>query len=40
MVTMKANGIIVTGDIWLFLIFRTEAELKEIARDLNIRVDV
>jgi hypothetical protein len=36
MLTMKANGLPVTGDFWLFLVFRTEAELRKIARELHI----
>lgn len=34
---VKANGIEVTGDTWFALVFRTEAELKAIARELHIR---
>ncbi len=35
---VKANGLEVSGDFWFMLIFRSEAELKGIARDLHIRV--
>lgn len=34
---IKANNLEVTGEFWLMLIFRTESELKEIARDFHIR---
>jgi len=34
---IKANNLEVTGDFWLMLIFRTEAELKEIARGFHIK---
>jgi hypothetical protein len=34
---IKANGIEVTGDFWFMLIFRTESELKNIAKDLHIK---
>jgi hypothetical protein len=35
---IKANNLEVTGDFWLMLIFRSESELKEIARGLHVRV--
>lgn len=35
---IKANGIEVTGDMWFALVFRSEAELKAIARELHIVV--
>jgi hypothetical protein len=35
---VKANGLPVTGDFWFALIFRTESELKSIARELYIKV--
>jgi hypothetical protein len=34
---IKANTFEVTGDFWLMLIFRTESELKEIARGFHIK---
>jgi hypothetical protein len=34
---VKANGIEVTGDFWFALIFRTESELKKIAKELLIK---
>ena len=34
---IKANGLEVTGDFWFMLIFRTESELKKIARELHIK---
>jgi hypothetical protein len=34
---IQANNLEVTGDFWLMLIFRTEAELKEIARGFHIK---
>jgi hypothetical protein len=34
---IKANNFEVTGDFWLMLIFRTESELKEIARGLHVK---
>jgi hypothetical protein len=34
--TVKANGLPVTGDFWLMLVFRTEAELRQICQELNI----
>lgn len=36
MLNVKANGIPVTGEFWLFLVFRTDAELREICREMNI----
>jgi hypothetical protein len=33
---VKANGLEVTGDFWFMLIFRTESELKKIAKELHI----
>lgn len=38
MLAIKANGMEVTGDFWFALIFRTESELKRIARELYIKV--
>lgn len=38
MLVVKANGLEVTGDFWLMLIFRTESELKKIAQELHIKV--
>jgi hypothetical protein len=38
LITVKANGLEVTGDFWFMLIFRTEAELKKIAKELHIKV--
>lgn len=35
---VKANGIEVTGDTWFALVFRTESELKALARELHIVV--
>jgi hypothetical protein len=35
---IKANNLEVTGDFWLMLVFRSESELKEIARGLHVRV--
>jgi len=35
---VKANGLEVSGDFWFALIFRTEVELKSIARELHIKV--
>jgi hypothetical protein len=35
---IRANNLEVTGEFWLMLIFRTESELKEIARGLHVRV--
>jgi hypothetical protein len=32
---VKAFGIKVTGDFWFSLIFRTEAEMKKIAKELG-----
>ena len=37
MLVVKANGLEVTGDFWFMLIFRTESELKKIARELHIK---
>ena len=37
LLVMKANGLEVTGDFWFMLIFRTESELKKIARELHIK---
>jgi len=34
---VKANGLEVTGDFWFMLIFRTESELKKIAKELHIK---
>jgi hypothetical protein len=35
---VKANGLDVSGDFWFFLVFRTEIELIQIARELNIKL--
>ena len=37
--TIKANGLYVSGEFWITLVFRTEAELREIARELHINPD-
>ena len=37
MTTIKANNMEVTGDFWFALIFRTESELKKLARELHIK---
>lgn len=34
---IKANGHAITGELWLNLAFLTEAGLKSVARDLNIK---
>ena len=34
MTIIQAHGLDVTGDFWFALIFRTEAELKKICREL------
>ena len=39
MIVMQANNVPVTGEFWFALVFRTEAELKKIARELYIKVD-
>lgn len=36
MITVKANGLPVTGDFWLMLACRTEDELRQICQDMNI----
>jgi hypothetical protein len=36
--TIKTNNVPITGDFWFALIFRTESELKSIARELYIQV--
>lgn len=36
MLCMKANNLTVTGEFWFMLIFRTEQQLKAIARDLHL----
>lgn len=33
---MKANGMFVSGDLYLSLVFRTEVELRGICRELHI----
>ena len=37
MTVMQANNVPVTGDFWFALVFRTETELKQIARELHIK---
>ena len=37
MTVIKGNGLPVTGDFWFALVFRTESELKKIARELHIK---
>jgi len=32
---VKANNIEITGDFWFSLVFRTESELKKIAKELH-----
>lgn len=34
---IKASGLEVTGELWFMLIFRTESELKKIAKELYIQ---
>lgn len=36
MLNVKANGIEVSGDFWFMLIFRTEAQLRQICHEMNI----
>lgn len=36
LICMKANGIRVTGEVWLTLVFMDEAALAAIARELHI----
>ena len=36
MICVKANNLPVTGEFWLMLVFRSESELKDIAKGLNI----
>lgn len=38
MLCVKANGHEVDGEFWFMLIFRTEAELEAICRELHIKV--
>lgn len=38
MTVLQANNIPVTGDFWFALVFRTESELKKIARELHIKM--
>ena len=38
MLNIRANNLPVTGDFWLMLIYRSAAELKEIASGMNIRL--
>jgi|688.fasta_scaffold03485_12 hypothetical protein len=33
---IRANNLEVTGEFWLMLVFRSESELKEIARGLHV----
>lgn len=33
---MAANGLYISGDLWLALAFRTESELRQICRELHI----
>jgi hypothetical protein len=37
MTVIRANNLEVTGEFWLMLIFRTESELREIARGLHVK---
>ena len=36
MTNVQANNIPVTGDFWFMLVFRTESELRQIAREMHI----
>jgi hypothetical protein len=36
MITVRANNLQVSGEFWLMLAFRSEAELKQIASELNV----
>ena len=36
MLNVRANNIPVTGDFWLFLVFRTDAQLRAICAEMNI----
>lgn len=38
MLCVKANNLPVSGDFWLMLAYRTEAELVQIARELNVKI--
>lgn len=38
MTAVKANGLLVTGDLFFALVFRTEQELKGICRELHLSV--
>lgn len=39
MLTVRANNLPVTGEFWLMLVFRTDSELREICRELNINTN-
>ncbi|NIV93339.1 hypothetical protein GWN42_11205 [candidate division KSB1 bacterium] len=36
LITVKANGVPITGDLYFSLIFRTDAELRAICHELHI----
>ena len=36
MLNVRANGLDVTGEFWLMLIFRTSEQLTEIGREMGI----
>lgn len=38
MLCVKANNLPVSGDFWLMLAFRTEAELIAIAQEMHIKI--
>jgi len=40
MLNVKANNIPVTGDFWLFLVFRTDSQLRTICNEMNISTGV
>lgn len=38
MINVRANNLPVTGDFWLMLVYRTDAELRNIASEMNIGI--
>jgi hypothetical protein len=39
LINVKANGLHVSGDFYFMLLFRSEAELKKICRDMHIATE-
>jgi hypothetical protein len=39
LITIKANNIYISGDVYFALVFRTKQELIKIAQEMNIKIN-